>query len=282
MNTYQKRSLQAFRRVQAWLVAHPDLAAASSANAQTVHDFDDLVAQLTSYAGEQDGHDRAAHGAAQETQRARTELIVHQMRHVAVVAEATIPDVVKMVAALRRPVKTDNESLLAQADAMATAAEAYEPALVARGLAPDFVQQLRDAVETLRQSIDARGAAIALRHKAGEALHDLVKRGIRRVDTLSVIVARTYRDDVATLAEWKQLRRVTLPGSRPSATASPAPNAASGVPNGASGVPNAASGVPNAASGVPNAAPQGANAAPLVLTTAPQEANGASEVLKAA
>ena len=130
MNTYQKRSLQAFRRVQAWLVAHADVASATPANAQTVEDLNGLVAQLTSFAGEQDGHDRTARGAALETQRARTELIVHQMRHVAVIAVATIPDVVKMVAALRRPVKLDNESLLAQADAMATAAESYAPALI--------------------------------------------------------------------------------------------------------------------------------------------------------
>jgi hypothetical protein len=275
MTKYQKRALQAFRRVQAWLVAHPDIAAASDANAQSVQNFNTLVAQFTSAAGDKDGHDRGAHGAAQDTQRARTELIVHQMRHVAVVAEATIPDVVKMTVALRRPVKQDNESLLAEADAMATAAKTYEPALIARGLEPAFVQQLRDAAETLRQAIDARGASIAARHKAGETLSELVKSGARIVETLSVVLQRKYRNDSATLAEWKQLRRVTLPGPRPVAAGSP-------VVESAAAVVKTAAAVVKTASAVPQGASEAVKPASEVLNIAPPVTNGASEVPKAA
>jgi hypothetical protein len=165
-------------------------------------------------------------------------------------------------------VKLDNESLLAQADAMATAAKDYEPALIARGLAADFVPQLRDAVEMLRTAIDARGAAVALRHKAGETLSELVKRGVRIVNTLTVVVQRTYRNDSATLAEWKQLRRVTQRGPRLVTTALPAVESAVAVVKATSAVAQGDSAAVKTDAEVPNIAPP--------VTT------GASEVPKAA
>jgi hypothetical protein len=66
-----------------------------------------------------------------------------------------------MVAALRRPVKLDNESVLAQSDAMEPAAEGCAPALVALRLAPELVEQLRDALEAAHDAIHTRSGTIA-------------------------------------------------------------------------------------------------------------------------
>ena len=247
MNSHEKRSFQAFRRAQAWLVARRDLAAAvstvvrgstgpqpvhatdsstatkqsiaaafisSAAVAQKSAALDDVVAQLTTLAAEQDQNHREARGAAKEIVRLRTELVSHQMRHVAIIAKAAIPDLVRMSAALQRPTRMDNEALIGAATAMADVAGQYKDLLVAEGLPADFADQLRTGSVALRQAIDSLGAAVGLRLKAGQAAHEAVRRGVRILDALSVIVAREYRGDAATLAQWNQQKRVTLVGPR--------------------------------------------------------------------
>lgn len=236
MNAYQKRTLQAFRRVQAWLAAHPDLGATpqaarpllvpggggitggsttvTTAAARHATALNATVEALTGLAAEEEAQNRAVRGAEADTARLKWELVTREMRHVTLIAKSAIPDVVKMTAALRPPVQKDHEGILAAADAMGKAAAQYKDILVERGLPSDFIEELRKATDALRKAIDARGIAIGQRRKAGEALRDVFLRGKRVVDALTVVVARRYRDDIATIAEWNQVRRVVNVASR--------------------------------------------------------------------
>lgn len=216
---YQKRTLQALRRGQGWLVVHPAVVAPGTPAARQAAVLDEVITLFTSAAAEQEAQERAVDGAARDIDQARVELVVHHMRHLAVVAESVIPDAVRMTVALRRPTRMDNEGLLAEAAAMAAAASepAYRTALIDSGLPSGFVEQLLEAAAAFKRAIDSRGAAIGLRLKAKEAVQDAVRRGIGILNTLTVLVARHYRGDSATLAEWKQVRRVTIVGVRPPA-----------------------------------------------------------------
>lgn len=264
MNTHQKRTLQAFRRIQGWLTAHPDLGgtpqsrpqlvsagtaqktitttatttgAAESVSvagvAQQITALNTVVSDLTATAAEQEAQDRAAKGSAAEIVRLRDELVRHQMRHIAIIAETAIPDVVRMTVALRRPGYKDAEGIIASADAMANAAGQYKDVLVQRGLPADFVDQLRGVSAAFKKAVDSRGSSVGLRHHARESLKDVIERGKRVVDALSVLIARRYRGDSATLAEWTQVKHVVLVGVAATADAvavKTAPSAVKTVP----------------------------------------------------
>lgn len=257
MNSYQKRTLQAFRRIQGWLVAHPELSAVSSPQqsrpqlvtqgagsgsktapttlatipgispdgvAQQVAAFNAVVDQVTAHASEQEMHDRDVRGAGQETARARRSLLTQHMRHVAIIAESAIPDVVRMTAGLKRPRVHDAEAILAAADAMAKAATQYRSELVQRGLPADFIEQLQRAAEAYKRAIDTRGAAMGRRVVASSAVETAIRRGRGLVSALSVLVERRFADDANLVAEWEQLKHVVPFGVRsqvPEAATSP-------------------------------------------------------------
>ena len=252
MNSKQKRTLQAFRRIQGWVVAHPELATNTNATQSTrpalvasgsstpaatqttapatlggvsaegvsklIGSFNSALDRITQNAADEDAHDRAARGSAAEIGRARKELFDHNLRQVAIMAETAMPDVVRMTVALRRPRARDAEGMLAAADAMVQAVAPYRQLLVQRGLPADFVEQLAKAAADFKRAIDSRGASVAARHRAGQVLEESVQSGKRLVQALTIVVERRYRDDRGLVAEWRQLKHVALVGARVSGT----------------------------------------------------------------
>ena len=255
MNAKQKRVLQSFRRAQNWLAARPDLTytapsspqlvtgapaspAASTAPATTgaagtarptptlsalgehSNELDTVVESVTSLASEQESHRRSGKGSTAEAQRLRAELLDHHIRPIADLASLAMPDVVRMTEALRRPkADIDAEGLLAAATAMANASAEYANVLVKRGLPADFESQLQDAADAYRVAIDAGGEARGARRGATQGLLDAFGRGQKIVAAMTVLVNRSLRDDPQGLAEWHQIRRVTLKGVQPAALA---------------------------------------------------------------
>jgi len=248
MNSKQKRTLQAFRRIQGWIVAHPELASDTNASQSTrpalvtsgssnpavtpvnttatlggvsaegvsklIGSFNAALDRITQNAADEDAHDRAARGSAAEVGRARRELFVHNLRQVAIMAETAMPDVVRMTVALRRPRARDAEGMLAAADAMVQAVAPYRQQLTQRGLPTDFVEQLTKAAADYKRAIDSRGGSVAARHRAGQMLEESVQTGKRIVQALTIVVERRYRDDRGLVAEWRQLKHVALVGAR--------------------------------------------------------------------
>ena len=78
----------------------------------------------------------------------------------------------------------------------------------------DFVAQLRNAARSYRAAFDSRGAHLATRRGAYEGIRNAVDEGRKLILSLSVLVTRQLRGNEAALAEWIQLKRVTLQGSR--------------------------------------------------------------------
>jgi len=230
MNAVQENTLQAFRRMKGWLAAHPELAtgsaAADAALLKQVAAFSGVVEQLTTRGAQQESATRASRGSTAAAGSLRIELIKNHMQPVADMAKASIPDVVRMTVALRMPrVKVATEKLLNAAEAMAKAGEEYKPALVERGLHTDFVEQLRQVASDYKLAIDTRGQQVASRRGARAGIAAAIADGEKLVLSLSVIINNRLRADSAALAEWNQLKRVTIKGSRSVAVAAPAPGA---------------------------------------------------------
>jgi hypothetical protein len=230
----QKRQLQSARRAHGWLGAHPDVVGDPTTPGLAQH-FDALgtvVSKLGVAAAGQEVHFLSAKGATAEVKRLRRELIRQHMRGVATVARVAIPDVAKMTVALQVPKEpTDIEGLLASADAMATAAEQYQDTLVKQGLPTDALTRLREVAEQYRSAIDARGQSIANRRGATEAVDALLAQARKHVNTISVLLTRVLEGNRALLAEWQQLKRVTIKGVPGTATAdAPATSVTQGAP----------------------------------------------------
>ena len=246
MKSGQKRTLQSFRRVMDWIFAWlgittaapgtntaagtstatpapaagtpaANLTAAQVAAMQvqlsTLHG---VVQNVTAAAAEQDAQAKVSLGATAQAQALRAELLVHHMRPIAKLAKVAIPDVVKMEVALKAPAADrDTEALLASAEAMAKASEHYRDTLIARGLPVDFVEQLRTVAAAYKQEFDARGQAKGAVTKATTVVRTDIVSGRKAVEAMSVIVTKALRNDPATLAQWHQIKRVTIKGVQP-------------------------------------------------------------------
>ena len=234
MNSKEKNTLQMFRGAQGWFGAHPGLTAVPLTGdkpdeaivppiAQQIGEFDEVVVRFSAHAARQQAAARAAKGATEAARQRRSDLIENHMQHLADIAKAALPDVVQMNAAFRMStVPRDTEGLLASGEAMAKLGEQYEATLIARGLAPTFVADLRAAIAALKAAIDERRQHKANRRGSAEGITAAIVDGRRLILSLSALIKMQLRGDSVALAEWKQIKRVTLTGSRVSNAPTPA------------------------------------------------------------
>jgi hypothetical protein len=260
MNSHQQQVLATFRRALVWRTERPDVSGIPAGTitspaltgtpagsttpapstpaltgtpatpiAEQFSLLDSAVNDATAAASDQEGLNRSVLGLGAEIKTLRTELVSHQMVHVATIARTAIPDVARMTEALRTPkVTRKTETLLSAAEAMATAGEKYQPQLVAAGLPADFPAELRTVASSLKSAIDTRGASVATRRGTAKAFVEALARGRKAVDTLTVLIKRQFKGDKATVAEWMQLRRVPIVAvKQPAGTTVPAPVPAS-------------------------------------------------------
>jgi hypothetical protein len=138
-----------------------------------------------------------------------------EMRSVTRVAQA-LRKVVPGISVLRMPApELKVEELLKSADAFITQATKFETVLVEHALPSDFLKQLGSSAATVKASVDARGAARAGRVSATEQLAVSLKLGTRQVQILDAALTKVLRTDSAKLAEWRNIKRVTLVGVLP-------------------------------------------------------------------
>jgi enamine deaminase RidA (YjgF/YER057c/UK114 family) len=235
MNAKQKRDLQRLRRVPEFIGARAEFTAAAGAAAATAGTIGSItsaqaaalaeqlgvisgvIEEVTTLAAQQDMQARIGQAATAEAKRLRAELFEHHVRPVASIARMAIPDVVKMTVELRVPAAhLDAEALFAAAERMASVAEKYAERLLVRGLPADFVAQMRSVAADYKKEIDAHGQARGRLTGATTGIRAELEIGRKAVETISVIVVKTLRNDPAALAEWNQIKRVTIKGRKPS------------------------------------------------------------------
>ncbi|MFI5311029.1 MAG: hypothetical protein ACHQQ3_07335 [Gemmatimonadales bacterium] len=244
MNNHQQQVQSTNRRIISWAPEHPDitsiiLVGSSSTPARTIALapsttpatpiaeqlllLEKSVNDAEAAASEFEGINRSVLGLGAEIITLRTDLVSHQMVHVATIARTAIPDVVRMTEALRTPrVTRKTEVLLSSAEAMAKAGEQYQAQLVAAGLAADFPAQLRGAAASLKSAIDSRGALVATRTGEARKFQEAIVRGRKAVDTVTVLIKRQFKGDASVIDQWMQLRRVPKSGVKQAVASAPA------------------------------------------------------------
>lgn len=212
MNRYQERVQEAFRRVQGWFAANPQYAAANPALSKQLESLDGIVTRIADHATAQNTQLAQSLLISKDEIEKRREVLSNQMAPIVKVARAlrgTVPG----IGVLSRPKGyVSTSELITAANAMGQKAAVYKEVLVENGLPADFVEQLEGAAATLKASLEGRGLARASRVSATQGVGAEVALGHRVVAIIDAVVSRQIRSDPAKLAEWEQLKRVTVKG----------------------------------------------------------------------
>lgn len=210
MNSYEDRVGQSLRRVDGWFFANPDLVAGNPSLGTQVEALKGVVIRLTDHATAQDTQFAQSRLIARDETEKRREVLRHQMAPIAQIGRA-LQGTVPGIGVLTMPKgNASAAAIVTAAQVMAQKAEIYKDVLVENGLPADFIEQLKQASDALKASIDARGLARASRVAATRGVKSEVALGRRLVSILDAVVTGLIRSNPAKLAEWQQLKRVTL------------------------------------------------------------------------
>ena len=247
MRATEKLKLQMCRRVQGYLDTNgPSLTGTSPSSSTSPTGsgstsppyqrqramLDDVVAQLTARAVEQESAALVRDGVTARMATLRTTLRDQHMRPIAEIAQALLakePD----LAALRLPARKDPEGLVNAAVAMAQAAAPHTAVFVAHGRPVEFLQALTAAADDLRQALDERGAIRSARKGSTKAVAAEGARGRTAVRLLDAVIRPMILTNPKLLGEWDSARRIGRPhrgGAKAPATAAPSTTPAPATP----------------------------------------------------
>ena len=124
----------------------------------------------------------------------------------------------------RLPSKRDGETWLAYARGFSTEAVPFQEEFVRRGMAPDFIDDLKARILAVEQAVASQAQAWAARVAATAGLGEAAQQGLEAVRELSPIVRNMYKDNEAELASWESASHVERAPRRPETqTTPPAP-----------------------------------------------------------
>jgi len=213
MNNPDLRSLQSYRRVQGWEVAHNDIVNAAPA---AVRDFfaklGEVTVQVEAHAVTQDAQHRLRTRNATDATPRRT-AVRDAMRPIAQVARTLQGTVFGISAISKMPnPKLDNDRLVTVANSMVESSSVFRTTLIAHGLQPDCIETLQTAAAALKSSINARGLARATAVGASKGIRSGIREGNRLVSIIDAGLMPLLKNDQANLASWKNAKRITTKG----------------------------------------------------------------------
>jgi hypothetical protein len=123
----------------------------------------------------------------------------------------------------RLPANRDGETWLATANAFATEAMPLNDEFVRRGMAPDFVDDLKARILAVKQAGEEQARASAARVAATAGLAEAAQQGVEAVRELDPIVCNTYASNEVELAAWESASRVERAPRRAEEEEAPSP-----------------------------------------------------------
>jgi hypothetical protein len=229
MKGHEDRVSQSFRGVGGWIDAHPTLVPPEAAGQVEV--LRGVNQRLAQYVIDQEQHDRARSGGTVTVQQLRRDLRQNHLIPIAAMARSVVTITPELEVALRVPrPNADDAKVLASANAIAAIGDAHRDVLVQHGLPATFVDELRAEAATLQTAVDERRQAKSRRVGATKGIAVELKTGRLVVQALDIVIKRALRAQPGLLAEWRNIKRVTIkpvhPAAAPeTAAASPAPAA---------------------------------------------------------
>ncbi|HJQ18744.1 MAG TPA: hypothetical protein VJ867_00250 [Gemmatimonadaceae bacterium] len=234
MNNRQKQTVEAFRRVSAFIAAHP--LPSPQTYGEPVALLEDVVEQLTSHSNLQETSKRLRKAQTQNLQTAKAALRDLSLRPISQIARAALRGSPGADRATKLPVAfAPVEHLLAIAAAFRSVGETYQDVMLKNGRPADFLTVLDDAVMRVQQAAAASVSVERTKVGASGALAAELKRGRDAVEMLDATVTTAFAGSASVLDEWRNARRIraypvrssTEPQAAPVAPAAPAEAAAS-------------------------------------------------------
>jgi hypothetical protein len=218
MDAYQERVFESFRREEGWLTVNPQYVQSNPSLGHHLETLNGIVSRISDHAVAQITQFAQTTLISKDEIEKRREVLSHQMLPIAKIGRAlrgTVPGIGVLVMPKGN---ASSAELVTAAAVMGQKAEIYKDVLVENGLPADFIEQLATAATALKTSIDGRGLARASRVAATRGLQSEMALGRRVVAIIDAIVTRQLRSEPAKLAEWEQLKRVTVKGVVPRPT----------------------------------------------------------------
>ncbi len=237
MHQVQQGRLDALHRIRSFMdVYASELGTVNQSSSRAA--LDDVLAKLEARAATQFASVVQATGGTQHKNELREILRQHHMLPIAAVASATLAHT-PFIAKLRLPGRKVNDStLVAAGNAMAEVAAQYAKAFTDEQLPVDFIEQLKGAVEAVRQAAVARDGFQRNVTEATQAVDDELVRGKNVVRVLNSLVTRQLNDKNDLLAGWRRAKHPKAKGgvkqgttrSEPESPATPIVPAAPAAP----------------------------------------------------
>jgi len=219
----EKRQAQSLRGAEGWIDAHPTLVPPEAAG--QVEALKGVNQRLGQYAIDQEHQGRARSAGTVTVQQLRRELRQDHLTPISTMAKSVVKITPELEVALRVPKQySDDEKVLASANAIAKIGDEHKDVLVQHGLPANFVDELQAAAANLKAAVDARRQAQSGRVGATKAIAEELKKGRLVVQALDIVITRALRGQPGPLAEWKNAKRATIkpvipPAAAPEATA---------------------------------------------------------------
>ena len=207
MKHRQTRVLDALRGTQGFLDANTTLLAVINVSGAR-RTLDDAVTQLSTQAVNQDVGTRLSRGETANQQSLRHVLRFNHMKPIADVARMYLREVPNFIALKRPRNNVSATRLIAAAAGMADAAAPFAQVFVDAGLAADFLEQLRQAADDMRLSLDDRAQHVRKRVGATEGLKAAEKRGTGILRLLDGLVIPKLGTNDPLIVQWKAARKI--------------------------------------------------------------------------
>jgi len=220
MNRVSRNTLATFQSVQEFITQHP-LADAPALLGAQAQELGAVIEGLTASAVDQEAGMRFQRVHVQSQRTLREALYMQHMRPISLVAREVF-GVTGTDRAFRLPkTRRVSQTVLNAARAMAQAAENNRGVFVLHGLADDFVDQLRSAIDALTQARTSKTSNLRRLVTATASTDGLVKRGRKAVRLLDAILVPRFAQEPELLAAWRTAKKVR-PATAQSTTEAPA------------------------------------------------------------
>jgi hypothetical protein len=168
---------------------------------------DTSVKNMESYAATQ-----AQHARALKEKTAQRKVAFDAMRKamgaISRTARSMSPSTPGIEERFRLPSNKDGQTWLATARAFVAECEPLAGEFVARGMPPDFIDDLKARILAFEQAADGQAQKSAEQVAATASLAEAAEKGLEAVRELSVIVRNVYADNEAELAAWESASHV--------------------------------------------------------------------------
>jgi hypothetical protein len=215
MNNKTQRSTQSYRRVMDWSRDGVLVSAPAPIHAHFAA-LGEVITKIETDAVTQASQHQLTTRAATDADLRRV-AVRDAMRPIAQTARALQGTVFGIGAISQMPHKSwDNDKLVTAANSMAENATTFRGTLVDHGLQPDCIENLQAAAKVLKSSTDARGAAKSRAIGARDGVRAALKEGKKLVSLLDAGLTPLLKADPAKLASWRNAKRITVKGVKPS------------------------------------------------------------------